>query len=701
MLIMKQLFQNLGNGSLQVTDVPCPAPAPGRLIIQAEVSLISAGTERMLLDFGRGSWLKKIKSQPDKVKQVQQKIKSDGLIPTLQAVRRKLAVPIPLGYSHVGRVLSVGPSVEGYEIGDLVLSNGNHSEIVSVPVHLCAKVPAGVAPDDAAFGVVGAIALQGIRLASLTLGEKVAVFGLGLIGQLTVQLLHAQGCEVLAIDLDPQKVAMAESFGATGCLLHPGDSPLAAAMAFTRGRGIDAVLITAATDSNAPLIQAAEMSRPRGRIILVGVIDIQAPRDLFYKKELTFQVSCSYGPGRYDPSYEEQGQDYPLPYVRWTEQRNFEAVLAQMAAGRVVCKSLITGRFPILDAKFAYDALLKNRCSLGTLLDYPLEVDRSRVVPIQSPRPMPKSNLALPGIAIVGSGQYTVATLLPALDKAPPHRRVCIVSRQGGGSALAAKQYHFQQAATDIRVILEDPAVHGVILTTRHNTHADLVIRCLCAGKHVFVEKPLATTLEELSQIRATMEAHPDLSVTVGFNRPWAPMMLRMKESLATRKGPLHLICEVNAGELPTDHWLHGPQGGGRLIGEGCHWIHLMRTLTDSAITNTRTDWIRHSDSSRSDGYTTNLQFADGSIGTLVYSTVGHKTYPKETYTAYWEGKVLRMSNFQHLAGWGLRAKKRSWNQDKGHAALLAAWVDSLGVGPIQDPSVILEVSEAIILANR
>lgn len=698
---MKQLFQNLGDGSLQITDVPCPAPAPGRLIIQAEVSLISAGTERMLLDFGRGSWLQKIKSQPDKVKQVRQKIKSDGLLPTLQAVRRKLAVPIPLGYSHVGRVVSVGPGVEGYETGDLVLSNGNHSEIVSVPVNLCAKVPAGVGSDEAAFGVVGAIALQGIRLASLTLGEKVAVFGLGLIGQLTVQLLHAQGCEVLAIDLDPRKVAMAESFGATGCLLHSGDSPLAAAMAFTRGRGIDAVLITAATDSNAPLIQAAEMCRPRGRIILVGVVAIQAPRDLFYKKELTFQVSCSYGPGRYDTAYEEQGQDYPLPYVRWTEQRNFEAVLAQMATGRVQCKSLITSRFSILDARKAYDALLKDRGALGTLLEYPKEVDLCRVVPIEAPQPSPQGKVDRPGIALVGSGQYTLATLLPALDKAPAHHRIAIASRQGASAALAAKQYHFQRAATDIQVILEDPEVHGVILTTRHNTHADLVVRCLYAGKHVFVEKPLALTLEELAQIREAMQACPDLSVTVGFNRPWAPMMLRMKESLATRKGPLHFVCEVNAGELPADHWLLGPQGGGRLIGEGCHWIHLMRDLTGSAITSTRTDWIRRSDGTRSDGFTTTLQFADGSLGTLLYSTLGHKTYPKETYTAYWEGKVLRMTNFQRVEGWGLMARKRSWNQDKGHAALLSAWVENLGVGPVQDPAVILEVSEATILANR
>jgi len=698
---MRQLFQNLGNGSLQITDVPCPAPGPGRLIVRAEVSLISAGTERMLLDFGRGSWLQKIKSQPDKVKQVRQKIKSDGLIPTLQAVRRKLAVPIPLGYSHVGRVLSVGSGVEGYEIGDLVLSNGSHSEIVSVPVNLCAKVPAGVSPDAACFGVVGAIALQGIRLAAPTLGERVAVIGLGLIGQLSVQLLQAQGCQVLAIDLDAGKVEMAKTFGASGCVLSPGESPLAASNAFTHGHGMDAVIIAAATESNTPLVHAAEMSRQRGRIVLVGVISIQVSRDLFYKKELTFQVSCSYGPGRYDPAYEEKGHDYPLAFVRWTEQRNFETVLALMATGRLHCLPLVTYRYPFLEADKAYSTLLAQRGALGVLLEYPREVDSSRTVKVGDTGPLASIRGGLPGIALIGSGQYTLSTLLPALDKAPPHRRVAIVSRHGSSASLAAKQYRFAQASTNIDEILADTSVDAVIITTRHDTHAELITRALTAGKHVFVEKPLATNQEGLEQVRLAMEANPNLSVTVGFNRPWAPMVRRMRKELASRKGPIHLISEINAGELPSDHWLMGTEGGGRLIGEGCHFIDLMRHLVDAPISGIRTDWVRRGDGSRTDSFTTTLQFADGSLGSLVYSALGHKTYPKETYTAYWEGKILRMANFQHLEGWGVECKAKSWNQDKGHAGLLSAWISQLGKSHLQDPSTLLEVSATAILANQ
>jgi len=698
---MKQLFQHLRNGVIELTEVPCPAPAPGRLVIQAEVSLISAGTERMLLDFGRGSWMQKIKSQPDKILQVRQKIKSDGLIPTLQAVRRKLAAPIPLGYSQVGKVLAVGSGVTGFEAGNLVLSNGNHSEIVSVPANLCAKVPPGVRPDQACFGVIGAIALQGIRLAAPTLGERVAVIGLGLIGQLSVQLLLAQGCQVLAIDLDPSKVALAKTFGAAGIALGSGESPLAAAMAFTHGHGIDAVLITAATDSSIPLVQAAEMSRQRGRIVLVGVISIQVPRDLFYKKELSFQVSCSYGPGRYDPAYEEKGRDYPFGFVRWTEQRNFEAVLDQMAAGRIDTNPLVTCRFPFLDAEKAYATLLKERGTLGILLDYPREVDSARVVMVSAPAEPSPARSGKPGIALIGSGQYTLATLLPALDKAPPHHRVAIVSRLGSSAAQAAKQYRFQRASTSVEQVLADPNVDGVIITTRHDTHADLVARALAAGKHVFVEKPMATTLEGLELVRSAMLANPRLSVTVGFNRPWAPMVRHMKDKLRSRKGPLHLIAEINAGELPSDHWLLGPEGGGRLIGEGCHFIHLMRDLVDAPISSIRTDWIKRSDGGRSDSFTTTAQFADGSLGTLVYSGLGNKGYPKETYTAYWEGKVMRLNNFQKMEGWGARGGDRSWTQDKGHAALLSAWVGQLGKSQIQDPGILLEVTEAAIMANQ
>ena len=694
---MKQLFQDLRDGSLHLEELPCPAASKGRVVVQGLHSLISAGTERMLLDFGRGSWLQKIRSQPDKVRQVRQKIASDGLLTTLKAVRRKLADPLPLGYSHVGIVRAVGEGVSGLEVGDLVLSNGPHSEVVSVPKHLCVKVPDSVAADEAVFGIVGAIGLQGIRLAAPTLGERVAVIGLGLIGQLTVQLLLAQGCQVLAIDLDPGKVALAESLGATGFAVPAGGDPLEAARAFSAGRGVDAVILAAATSSNAPLLQACEMCRPRGRIVLVGVVAIHAPRDLFYKKELSFQVSCSYGPGRYDPAYEEGGQDYPLAHVRWTEQRNIQAVLEQMARGRVRCAPLRSLRFPFACAAEAYDALLGSRDSYGILLDYPAEVAVERTVVSSAPSAVTGS----PGIALIGAGQYTLSTLLPALEKTPPHRRETVVSRQGASAGMAARRFRFQRASTDLEAVLGDPGVDAVILTTRHDTHADLVVRALEAGKHVFVEKPLATSLADLERVRQAMAAHPGLSVTVGFNRPWAPLARQLKQALSGRGGPLHLTCEINAGALPADHWTLGAEGGGRLVGEGCHFVDLMRHWVGRPIRSHAIQWVRSADGVRADGFTLALGFEDGSVGTLVYSTVGHKGYPKETYTAQWDGKVARLENFQRLSGWGADGlKARAWGQDKGHEALLSAWIGSLNGDRIQDPEALLEVSRIALEAD-
>lgn len=694
---MKQLFQDLRDGSLQLRELPCPAATRGRVVVQGLHSLISTGTERMLLDFGRSGWLQRIRSQPDKVRQVRQKIASDGLLPTLKAVRRKLADPLPLGYSHVGRVLAVGEGVSGLEVGDLVLSNGPHSEVVSVPRNLCVKVPDGVAADEAVFGIVGAIGLQAIRLAAPTLGERVAVIGLGLIGQLTVQLLLAQGCQVLAIDLDPGKVALAERLGATGVALPAGGDPLAAARAFSGGRGVDAVILAAATASNAPLLQACEMCRPRGRIVLVGVVAIHAPRELFYKKELSFQVSCSYGPGRYDPAYEEGGHDYPLAHVRWTEQRNIEAVLEQMAGGRVRCAPLRSQRFPFAQAAAAYDALLRARDTYGIVLDYPATTATARTVALTAVPP--RAATGIPGIALIGAGQYALSSLLPALDQAPPHRRLAVVSRQGASAGLAAQRFRFERASTDLDAVLNDPDLDAVIITTRHDSHADLLIRALQAGKHVFVEKPLATTLADLERVRAAMAAHPDLSVTVGFNRPWAPLARRLKAALEDRGGPLHLLCEINAGALPADHWTLGAEGGGRLVGEGCHFIDLMRHWVGRPITRHAIQWIRNTDQTRADGFTLVLGFEDGSQGTLVYTTTGHKAFPKETYSAHWDGKVARLENFQRLSGWG-SPDARSWGQDKGHAALLSAWTRSLGGPRLQDPQALLDVARIALEAD-
>jgi len=681
---MRQLFQDLRDGSLHLREQPAPSAAPGRLVIQGECSLISAGTERMLLAFGRGSWLAKLRSQPGKARQALARARSDGLAATFAAVRRQLAAPMALGYSHVGRVLAVGPGVPGFRPGDRVLSNGPHAEIVSVPRNLCARVPEGLAPDEAVLAVVGAIALQGLRLLEPTLGERVAVLGLGLIGQLAVQLLLAQGCRVLAVDLDPAKVALARARGAEGCALAPGGDPAAAALAFSAGRGVDGVLIAAATAGNAPLVQAAAMCRQRGRIVLVGVVAIRAPRDLFYRKELTFQVSCSYGPGRYDAGYEESGRDYPFGLVRWTQQRNFEAVLDLMAGGRIACGPLRSIRFPFADAALAYDHLAAHAGALGILLDYPGQTPGQATPTLELPGfRAGEAPIRAPGLGLIGAGAFATGMLLPLLKGAPPVRRLAVMSRQGASAALAAERFGFQRATTRLEEILEDPAVEAVLIATRHDSHAGLVARALDAGKHVFVEKPLATDAGGLERVRAALARRPDLGLTVGFNRRFAPMVRRLRDCLEDRRGPLHLLCEINAGALPAEHWALGPEGAGRLVGEGCHFIDLMRHLTGSLIR--AVDARPLGRGSGDDAFTVQLAFADGSLGTLLYTSQGHGAYPKESYSLHWEGRSARLVQFRRLEGWGVPglSRQRAWGADKGHGELVRRWIAGLGR---QDP---------------
>lgn len=704
---MRQIFQSFGTGVVSVVSVPDPVVMPGCLLIRTECSLISAGTERMLVGFGRGSLLKKVRSQPDKVRQVLAKVKTDGLVPTLKAVRGKLADPTPLGYSQVGVVVDIGAGVEGFRVGDRVANNGPHAEMVCVPANLCARVPEGVEPEAAAFTVVGSIGLQGIRLLGPTLGEQVAVFGLGLIGQLVVQMLRAQGCRVLALDLDPGKVAQAEAAGAVGCCLTPGQSPLEAAKAFAGEAGVDGVIITASTPSNDPIEQAAAMCRVRGRIVLVGVVGLALPRDLFYKKELTFQVSCSYGPGRYDPRYEEGGQDYPIGYVRWTEQRNFEAVLELVRAGSIQTQSLQDGVFPLENAKEAYDQLMARRDLLGILITYPHPEVAGHRVTIGSGELQPAkvvSGKAL-GLAVIGAGNYMKATLLPLLEKCPPHRRVVLASRQGATAALAARRFGFDAASNDVASVLADPAVDAVLIATRHDTHAALAIQALEAGKHVFVEKPLATTLADLERLEAALAQNPGLNLMIGFNRRWAPMTQALSRQLAGRKAPLHVTCQVNAGALPPEHWAASlGEGGGRILGEGCHFIDLMRHWVGAPITDARCFRASHPSGRMEieDLATVVVTFADGSLGVLNYVSSGHKAFPKEEYTLIWEGKHARLSNFKHLELWGLPGRNMThrWSQDKGHLATLSRWMEGCSdTRKREDLQTLLEVSRWSIQA--
>ena len=641
----------------------------------------------MLVDFGKAGLIDKARQQPDKVRMVLDKIRTDGLMPTLAAVRNKLDQPLPMGYCNVGVVAEVGAGVSGFAVGDRVASNGKHAEAVSVPANLCALVPDGVADEDAAFTVLGAIALQGIRLVQPTLGEAVVVTGLGLIGLLTVQLLRAQGCRVLGLDFDPVKLDLARRFGAETVDLKAGADPVAAAMAFSRGRGVDAVIITASTKSNEPVHQAALMCRKRGRIVLVGVVGLELSRADFFEKELTFQVSCSYGPGRYDPNYEEKGQDYPVGFVRWTEQRNFEAVLDMLAGGLLQVGPLVSHRFGIADAGQAYAVVGGTEPSLGILLRYPAAAAggadvawQARTVALPAPAKAAVLPAGAPGVSVIGAGNYAGAVLIPAFKAAGVQFRQ-IAASASAGSVHLGRKFGFAQATTDTAALLADPAAQIVVVATRHDSHADYVLRALAAGKHVFVEKPLALRHDELGRIEAACAAAPRQLLMVGFNRRFAPQVQRIKTLLAGAPGPKAFVMTVNAGAIPAKHWTQDLEvGGGRLVGEGCHFIDLLRFLAAAPI---QAHNVVAMSAPTRDSFTLSLRFADGSVGTIVYLANGSKAFPKERLEVFAAGRVLQLDNFRKLVGYGWPgfSKMNLWRQDKGQAACAKAFVDAVGKG--------------------
>jgi predicted dehydrogenase len=708
---MKQLLQSLSNGAVTAMEAPCPRPGTGEVLVRTHVSLISPGTERMLLDFGKAGWIGKVRQQPEKVRAVIEKTRTDGLAATYEAVRRKLDLPIPLGYSNVGAVVETGPGVIGLAPGDRVASNGSHSEMTLVAQNLCAKIPDAVTDEDAAFTVLGAIALQGVRLAQPTLGESIAVTGLGLIGLLTTQLLRANGCRVLGIDLDPARLALAARFGAETVDLSRMADPVAAAEAFSRHRGLDAVIVTAATHSDEPVHQAALMCRKRGRIVVTGVTGLNLSRDDFYKKEITFQVSCSYGPGRYDPAY-ESGADYPAGYVRWTAQRNFEAVLDMIASGALDLAPLITHRFEFDQVDLAYEVLESKAVSLGILLRYSSE-DRkptphllSRTLQLESAGGQARQAGANPSVGMIGAGQYASAALLPGL-KASGARLVTIVSNSGSSAAHWGRKYAFRDAATDSEAVFGDASIDAVVIATRHDTHARLVCDALKAGKHVFVEKPLCTTMEQLEQIESLYNSLKRNSsaplLMVGFNRRFAPQIVKVKELLSSAPGRKTMVVTVNAGVLPAEHWTQDQHvGGGRIIGEACHFVDLLRFLADAPILRTSVCCPPRADGTAPpDTVTFTLEFADGSVGTVHYFANGHKSFPKENIKVFCAGRVLELDNFLGLRGYGWPRFRgmRLWRQDKGNRACIGQFINSVRTGaasPIPFEQ-ILEVSRETI----
>lgn len=710
---MRQIIQSLRTGETQLVEVPCPQVRTGCLLIQTTTTLISAGTERMLQEFGKAGWLGKARQQPEKVRQVLDKVRTDGLFATFEAVTDKLDQPIPLGYCNVGRVLEVGSGVTGFAVGDRVLSNGGHAEIVSVPRNLGVRVPDAVPDEDAVFGVLGAIALQGIRLLEPTLGECAVVSGLGLVGLLAVQLLQAHGARVLGADFNPARLQLAAELGVETC--HLGEEDLAArANVFSRGRGVDAVLIAAATSSDDPIRQATEICRKRGRIVLTGVAGMSLSRDEFFKKELSFQVSCSYGPGRYDSEYEEAGRDYPVPYVRWTEQRNFEAVLDMLGAGRITARPLVSHRFALGNATAAYTLIGSREPSLGVLLDYPAAAEEevrqttirfaARAKHIADRRPSTAGQT--PVIGFIGAGGFASRMLLPAF-KAEGARLKWVGTRSGLSGAQAARKFGIERATTDTEQILADPETNAVVIATRHDSHATLICRALAAGKHVFVEKPLAVNADQLGQVEAAVAAASRASqVLVGFNRRFAPQVGKMASLLRGVDEPKSFIATVNAGAIPADHWTQHPeQGGGRLIGEGCHFLDLLRHLCGHAITGVHAVQLggRRPGMVCDDKVSVSLTFADGSFGVVHYLANGHRAYPKERIEVFCGERVLQLDNFRRLSGWGWPGFSRMnlWRQDKGHRAEVAAFLAALrSGGPMPIPfHELVEVTRASFAA--
>ena len=703
---MKQVIQSLRTGLTEVTEIPVPRPSAGSLLIKTSKTLVSAGTERMLVEFGKAGWIKKARQQPDKVKMVLDKISADGLKSTIETVFNKLDQPLPLGYCNVGIIHEVGYGVTNFSKGVRVVSNGRHAEVVNVPINLCAKVPDVVSDEEASFSVLGAVALQGIRLVKPTLGEAVVVTGLGLVGLMTVQLLRANGCRVLGLDFDQDKLSLAKKFGAEVVDLNR-ENPLTAADIFSRGRGVDAVIVTAATTSDEPMHQAAQMCRKRARIVLVGMTGLKLSRDDFFKKELIFQVSASYGPGRHDPNYEEKGHDYPVGFVRWTEQRNFEAVLDMMATGALDVKSLISHRIDIAEAEKAYELISGNESSLGILLTYPgVEItEASRKVSLLNNENIKNSNnnkiIKKVKVSFLGSGNYAMSELIPAFKAAGADLR-SVSSSTGVSGVHAGRKYGFSETTTDSNRLFSDDTTDAVVIATRHNSHADFVLKSLKAGKHIFVEKPLCLTISELDKIEASYSSSKVLMV--GFNRRFSPQIQKMKSLLDDVSGPKALVMTINAGKISNDHWTQDLEiGGGRIIGEACHFLDLLRFLVSKTITNYH---IQFMDSSTKDTATIQLSFEDGSIGTIHYYANGSKSFPKERLEVFAGGGVLQLDNYRKLTSfdWPGFKKMNLWYQDKGHKACAKAFIDAIIKGNASPISIeeILEVSRiSIKLANQ
>jgi predicted dehydrogenase/threonine dehydrogenase-like Zn-dependent dehydrogenase len=686
---MKQIIQSYKTGEMKLEEVPRPTVAPGMILVETKASIVSAGTEKMLVELARKSLLGKAKARPDLVKKVLDAAKKEGIVATFQKVQGKLDNPIPLGYSCAGVVRQVGEGVDMFRVGDYVACGGanyaTHAEYNLVPQNLCVHMPRrkdgnALSFEEAAFATVGAIALQGVRQAELSLGESVCVIGLGLLGQLTVQLCKANGCRVIGCDIDSSKIDMAKKMGADdACLTGELEEKV---LAFTRGVGADAVIITASAKSSELVALAGELSRMKGRVVAVGLVGLDVPRDIYYKKELDLRLSMSYGPGRYDAEYEERGHDYPLPYVRWTEQRNMEAFLDLIAGGFVDVATLISHRYPFEKALSVYEMITGGKeSSLGVVLKYDAKSEPARIMLSQKPT----SAASTVCLGVIGAGNFAKGVLLPRLKRNSAVALQGVVTARGTTAKTVGEKFGFAYCSENIDEVLSDDKINTVLIATRHNMHGPLVKKALLAGKHIFVEKPLCLNENELSEIVAAyvgQSAHATLMV--GFNRRFSPFIQRIHETIKTRSGTLVASYRINAGYIPKDSWVQDPvEGGGRIIGEVCHFVDTLRFLVGAPVRSVHAACVQTSDMRQinRDSVSVTLTYEDGSLGNIFYYAFGSKDYPKEKLEVACDTQSIIVDDYRSMEIYGKKKEKASSAQDKGFDAEIDAFVTAITKG--------------------
>jgi len=682
---MKQLLQNIKTGETEVAEVPVPHPSEMTALTRTAASPVSAGTERMVVEFAQRSLVGKAQSRPDLVKQLLNKARREGLLTTIEAARNQLDQPLALGYSSAGTILQTGSGLQGFKTGDRVACAGGghavHAEFVTVPQNLMVHIPDPVSFEEAAFTTVGAVALQGFRLSGVQVGAKVAVIGLGLLGLLATGIAAASGCQVLGIDLDPERVALAEQMGAKSAVSR--SEAVEAALALSHGMGMDSILICADTSSNDPVELAGEIARDKAKVVAVGAVGLEVPRKPYYEKELELVVSRSYGPGRYDHDYEEKAQDYPIGYVRWTISRNMEAFLDLIAAEKLDVSPLITHRIPIAEGKRAYALLTGDEPYLGVLLTYdetPLP-EENRIPNLDAPtvRVKPGDILAL---GILGAGKYANATFLPVVKKQAGVAPVGIVSASGTSAHHAARRFGFGFAASDPESVLQDPAINLIAILTRHHLHTPQILQAFETGKHVYCEKPIAINREQLDQVTETLHKDDHPLLMPGFNRRFAPMAVRLKTFMDLRQEPLFAHYRINASKLPSDHWLNDlEEGGGRIIGEACHFIDFLTFLVGEVPTEVSTQGLPDDGVYSEDNVTLSFKFPDGSLGVVSYLANGDKSYPKEYLEVFSSGRVAVLHDWRklELVNKGKRKVMRHlMRQDKGHRGAWQAFLSAV-----------------------